>query len=330
MSQRYRVGIAGTGSSMPSRIVDNNWFAAQGVDTSDEWIVQRTGIKSRRFAAEGEATSTFCIEAARKALEAAKLEATELDLILVATVSPDHMLPACALLVQQAIGATKAAAYDLNAACSGFLTALTTGEAFIAAGTARNVLVIGAETLSRFLDIQDRGSCILFGDGAGAAVLRRFDDCQQGEILRRTLGADGSGYGLIHMKGGGAANPPTHASVDRGDHYIRVQGREVFKFAVSTMGELIAEMTEGHSYDEIGLVVPHQVNLRIIDACLERMGWNSDKVMINIDKYGNTSAASVPVALDEGVRAGRVEKGKLVVLVAFGAGLTWGGALIRW
>jgi 3-oxoacyl-[acyl-carrier-protein] synthase-3 len=315
---------------MPERVVDNNWFAAQGVDTSDEWIVQRTGIKARRFASDGEATSTFCIEAGRRALEAAKLDASELDLILVATVSPDHMLPACALLVQQALGAKKAAAYDLNAACSGFLTAMTTGEAFIAAGTAQNVLVIGAETLSRFLDIKDRGSCILFGDGAGAAVLRRFEACGQGEILRRTLGADGSGYELIHMKGGGAANPPTHASIERGDHYIRVQGREVFKFAVATMSELIAEMTEGHAYDEICLVVPHQVNQRIIDAALERMGWTDEKVMVNIDKYGNTSAASVPVALDEGVRAGRVEKGKLVVLVAFGAGLTWGGALVRW
>jgi 3-oxoacyl-[acyl-carrier-protein] synthase-3 len=330
MNQRHRVGIAGTGSCMPERVVDNNWFAEQGVDTSDEWIIQRTGIKARRFAAPGESTSTFCIEAGRRALQAAGLDAGELDLILVATVSPDHMLPACALLVQQALGAKKAAAYDLNAACSGFLTAMTTAEAFIAAGTARNVLVIGAETLSRFLDIKDRGSCILFGDGAGAAVLRRFDDCGQGEILRRTLGADGAGYELIHMKGGGAANPPTHESIERGDHYIRVQGREVFKFAVATMGELISEMTEGHSYDEIGLVVPHQVNQRIIDAALERLGWTNEKVMVNIDKYGNTSAASVPVAFDEGVRAGRVEKGKLVVLVAFGAGLTWGGALVRW
>lgn len=330
MSQRYRVGIAGTGSAMPARVVDNNWFAEQGVDTSDEWIVQRTGIKARRWAAEGEATSTFAIDAGRKALAAAGIDAKDLDLILVGTVTPDRQLPACALLVQQALGATKAAAYDLNAACSGFLVALTTGEAFIAAGTARNVLVIGAESLSRFLDVKDRGSCILFGDGAGAAVLRRFEDCNQGEILRRSIGADGSGYELIHMKGGGAAIPPTHESIERGDHYIRVQGREVFKFAVSTMGELIAEMTEGHSYEEIGLVVPHQVNLRIIDAALERMGWSGEKVMVNIDKYGNTSAASVPVALDEGVRAGRVEKGKLVVLVAFGAGLTWGGALIRW
>jgi 3-oxoacyl-[acyl-carrier-protein] synthase-3 len=329
MGSRVAVGIAGTGAYAPPRVMTNHDFESL-VDTSDEWIVQRTGIRERRFAAPEQATSDLCIHAGRQALESAGIAASELDLVIVGTLTPDYLLPASATLVQHALGATRAGAFDVNAACTGFLTALHTGESFIAAGRARNVLVIGAECLSRFLDMSDRASCILFGDGAGAAVLRPLADAGHGEILRSTLGADGGGYELIHMKGGGARTPPTLESVTRGDHFIRLRGREVFRFAVTKMSELIAEMVEGHDPDEVSVVVPHQVNARIIEAAIERLGWPMERVFMNIQKYGNTSAATVPMAFHEALEQGRVQKGKLVVFVAFGAGLTWGGTLIRW
>jgi len=329
MGSRVAVGIAGTGLCAAPLVMTNHAFE-QLVDTSDEWIVQRTGIRERRFVAPEQATSDLCIAAGREALAAAGLPAAELDLIVVGTLTPDYLLPACATLVQSALGATKAGAFDVNAACTGFLTALHTGECFIAAGRSQNALVIGAESLSRFLDMSDRTSCILFGDGAGAAVLRPHALCGRGEILRSTLGADGSGYDLIHMKGGGARVPPTAESLARGDHFIRLRGREVFRFAVTKMSDLIREMVEGYDPAEVSLVVPHQVNARIIEAAIERLGWPMERVFVNIDKYGNTSAATVPMAFHEALQQGRVEPGKLVVFVAFGAGLTWGGTLIRW
>lgn len=329
MTSRLRVGIAGTGSYMPERVVPNSYFE-KIVDTSDEWIVQRTGIRERRFAAPEQATSDMALEAARRALESSGTRPEDLDLVVLGTLTPDHLLPASATLVQHGLGAKNAGAFDCNAACSGFMTALSTGEAFVAAGRAKRVLAIGAESLSRFVDFKDRSSCILFGDGAGAVVLAPWDECRQGEVLRSKLGADGSGYEFIHMLAGGSRRPPTHETVDAGDHYIRVRGREVFRFAVTKMSELIAEMVEGHPYEELCLVVPHQVNQRIIESALERLGWSDEKVMVNIQRYGNTSAATVPVALDEARRSGRLVAGKLVVLVAFGAGLTWGGTLIRW
>jgi 3-oxoacyl-[acyl-carrier-protein] synthase-3 len=329
MTSRVRAGIAGTGSYVPERVVPNSWFEAR-LDTSNEWIVQRTGIERRRYAAEHEATSDLSTHAARRALEAARVAPEDVDLVVVGTVSPDHHLPATAVLVQQALGARQAAAFDVVAACTGFLTALHTAEAFVAAGRARRALAIGAETLSRHVDLTDRTSCILFGDGAGAALVTPWEDCRQGEILKCSLGADGAGYETIHMVAGGSRKPATHATVDALEHAIRVQGREVYRFAVQQMTAGIQEMMAGHSYDELCLVVPHQVNRRIIDAALERLGWTDEKVMVNIQEYGNTSAASVPIALDEAVRAGRARPGQLVVLVAFGAGLTWGGTLIRW
>jgi 3-oxoacyl-[acyl-carrier-protein] synthase-3 len=232
--------------------------------------------------------------------------------------------------VQDRLGATKAGAFDVNAACTGFLTALHTGEAFVAAGRAKRVLVIGAEKLTSFVDFTDRTSCIIFGDAAGAAVLMPHDECGQGEILKTTLGADGKGYDFIHMPGGGSRKPPSPETLEKREHFIRMRGRDVFRFAVTYMGEMVSQMMEGHAPDEIGLVVPHQVNKRIIEAALERLEIAPEKVVVNIEKYGNSSAATVPLALDEALRAGRIEKGKLVVLVAFGAGLTWGGTLIRW
>jgi len=329
MAPRIRVGIAGTGSYAPERIVPNSWFE-QFVDTSDEWIVQRTGIQERRFAAEDQATSDLAVEASRRALESAGVRAEDLDLIVLGTLTPDYLLPSTACLVQDRLGATNAGAFDVNAACTGFLTALHTGEAFIAAGRARRVLVIGAEKLTSFVDVQDRTSCIIFGDAAGAAVLAPLDDCGQGEILRTTLGADGKGYDFIHMSGGGSRRPASAETLAKKEHYIRMRGRDVFRFAVTYMGDMVRQMMEGYTPDDVSLVVPHQVNKRIIEAALERLEIPPEKVMVNIEKYGNTSAATVPLALDEARRAGRIEKGKLVVLVAFGAGLTWGGTLLRW
>ncbi len=314
---------------VPKKVLVNSDFE-KWVDTSDEWIVQRTGIRERRWVGEGEGTSDMCVAAGKMALEAAGVEPEELDLIIVGTLTPDYLLPACSCLVQDRLGAKNSGAFDVSAACTGFLTALHTGEAFIAAGRAKRVLVIGAESLSRFVDIHDRSSCIIFGDGAGAALLMPWEECRQGEILRTKLGADGSGFGFIHMKGGGSLHPPTVETVARGEHFIRLQGRETFRFAVAKMAEMIELMVEGQDINDVSVIVPHQVNQRIFEAAMERLGWGLDKLFINIDKYGNTSAASVPIALDEAVRAGRVTKEKLAVMVAFGAGLTWGGTLIRW
>jgi len=329
MSADRAVGIAGVGHRVPDRVVPNSWFE-QYVETSDEWIQQRTGIRERRFAAEDEATSDMCIVAGRMALEQAGVAPEDLDLIVVGTVSPDQFLPACAPLVQEGLGAKGAAAFDVSAACTGFITALSVGESTIRAGSARHVLVIGAETLSRFIDLQDRTSCILFGDGAGAVVLSAQEPGGPAELLRTSLGSDGAGYEFIQMVSGGSRSPASADSVEAREHYIRVRGRDVFRFAVTTMARSVGEMLEGHDADELGLLVPHQVNARIIDAAAEKLAIPPEKVMVNIEKYGNTSAASVPIALSEAVAEGRLERGKLLVMCAFGAGLNWGGALVRW
>jgi 3-oxoacyl-[acyl-carrier-protein] synthase-3 len=329
MVERIRVGIAGTGSYVPERSVPNAEFE-KFLDTSDEWIVQRTGIHARRFAAPGQATSDLSLIAAQRALESAGMTPDDLDLIVLGTLTPDYPMPSTACLVQDRLGAKRAGAFDVAAACTGFLTALHTAEAFVAAGRARRVLAIGAETLSRFLDFKDRTSCILFGDAAGAAIVTPLEDCKRGEVLKTKLGADGQGYDFIHIRAGGSRVPPTLETVAAGEHHIRMRGREVYRFAVTHMSELIAEMLQDQRPEDLGLIVPHQVNRRIIDAALERLGMTDEKVMVNIQHYANTSAATVPVALDEARRAGRLEPGKLVVLVAFGAGLTWGATLMRW
>lgn len=325
-----RAGIAGTGSCVPERVMTNEDFT-RIVDTSDEWITQRTGIRERRFVAEGEQNSDLAAGAAERALADAGIAAEDVDLIVVGTLTADHLMPTVSCQLQHRLGCPRAAAFDVQAACTGFLTALHTAETFVATGRARTVLAIGSEVLSRYVDMQDRSSCILFGDGAGAAVVRPLEDCGgRGEILRATLGSDGSGFETIHMAHGGSKYPHHHPEYDPGQHYIGLRGREVYRFAVSTMSRLIREITEGHDPDEIGLIVPHQVNLRIIESAMERVGWGYDRTVVNIDRYGNTSAASVPIALDEARRDGRLIEGKLVVLVAFGAGLTWGATLLRW
>lgn len=330
MSNLVRVGIAGTGHSVPPRVVTNDDLA-KIVDTNDEWITKRTGIRARRFVDEGTNCSDLCTEAARQAIEAAGLKPEDIDYIITGSLTQDHLMPSISTLVQTNLGCNNAGAFDVLSACTGFLTALHTAEAFIAAGRAKNIVAIGGETLSRYLDMSDRTSCILFGDGAGAAVLRPLDDCDgQGEILKHSLGADGEGYEYIHIPEGGSVHPHNHPDYDASNHFIRVRGREVYRFAVTKMTELIEEAAKGYSKDDIALVVPHQVNMRIIEAARERLDWPLEKFFVNIEKYGNTSAGSVPIAFDEAVREGKIHKGDLVILVAFGAGLTWGATLIKW
>jgi len=329
MTSIIPVGIAGTGSHLPERVMSNDDFA-RIIDTSDEWIAQRTGIRERRFVSEGECTSDLCYEAALLALGNAGIEASDLDLIVVGTVTPDQQLPAVSCQLQERLGAPKAAAFDVGAACSGFLVAMDTAASFIATGRATHALVIGAEALSRWINMQDRGSCILFGDGAGAVILQPHSVCSQGEILNSCLGSDGSGFEYIQAPHGGARVRPTDSEYDPALDNITLRGRDVYRFAVNKMTEVIQDMCEGYDQNDIALLVPHQVNLRIIESALAKLEWDPQRCVINIDKYGNTSAASVPIALDEARREGRLQRGDLAVLVAFGAGLTWGGALVRW
>jgi 3-oxoacyl-[acyl-carrier-protein] synthase III len=329
MSQIRHVGIAGTGHYVPERVVPNDFFA-QYTDTNDEWIRKRTGIRERRFLGDDMATSDMCIIAARRALEAAGTDPAEVDLVVVGTISPDQYVPAAAPIIQHELGITNTAAFDVGAACAGFLTALQVGESFIAAGRGKKALVLGAETLSRFIDFSDRGSCILFGDGAGAVLLQAQEEGEPGEILKVSLGCDGGGYDFIQMAGGGSKRPASFDTVEGRMHTLRVKGRDVYRFAVTTMERSVREMLEGYDMEELGHLVPHQVNLRIIESAVSRLEIPMEKVVINIEKYGNTSAGSVPIALDEAARDGTLERGKLVVMTAFGAGLVWGGALVRW
>ncbi len=328
MTNLVAAGIAGTGLCLPENRVTNDDLA-RVIDTSDEWISKRTGIRERRWVEDGVQCSDLATGAARQALANAGLEASDLDLIVVGTVSADFVFPAVACQVQHSLGAT-CAAFDVNAACTGFLTAMQVGSTHIAAGQAKNVLVIGTEALSRMVNKTDRGSAIIFGDGAGAAILQPFDVCGRGEILRSTLGADGSGHDLIAIPMGGTRHFHNMDSYVKEDHFIQLKGREVYRFAVQKMAELIRWAMEGIDQDDLCCVIPHQVNQRIIEGALDRLDWDQSKVMVNIDRYGNTSAASVPIALHEALEQGRIQEGKYVVLVAFGAGLTWGGSLLRW
>ena len=329
MTGLVRVGIRGTGSCVPTRVLRNSDFEKM-VDTSDEWITSRTGIKERRVVGEGETTSSLAVEAGRRALAAAKLEPDAIDMIVVSTVTPDNQFPSVACKVQTQLGATRAGAFDVGAACSGFLYGLTVARALVASGTAKNVLLIGAETLSRIVDYGDRTSCILFGDGAGAAVLS--SEFEHGEVLPSRNYADGSGYEVMWIRTGGTAERPTPELLAAGHHFMRIRGREVYKFAVSKMVELVEEQIEANPGLELGLVIPHQVNLRIIESARERLGIAPELIYCNIDRYGNTSAASIPIAFDEAVRSGALDaaRGKLVIFCAFGAGLTWASGALRW
>jgi 3-oxoacyl-[acyl-carrier-protein] synthase III len=316
--------LRGTGSCVPTRVVPNDEFTAT-LDTSDEWIRTRTGIRERRYAGPNDTASSLAVVAARGALENARLTPDDLDLIVCATISPDLMCPASANLIQAGLGCRPIPSFDILAACSGFLYALSVGDQFIRTGTASNVLVVGAEVLSRVSDFTDRNTCILFGDGAGAAVLSATDEPDRG-LRSIRLYSDGSREELIRVPGMVTLQPQGHKPI----RYLQLNGREVFKFAVYRMIELIEEaLAYCQSINcDIKLLIPHQVNQRIIDAALEACGFPRDKVMVNLDRYGNTSAASIPIAMDEAMRNGRARPGDTILLVAFGGGLTWGSCVI--
>jgi 3-oxoacyl-[acyl-carrier-protein] synthase-3 len=323
--------ILGTGSYAPDRVLSNDELS-QTVDTSDEWIRTRTGIRERRIAAPGEQTSDMGVKAAQAALADAKLAPGDIDLLVVATITPDFPMPAAACLIQQKLGLrTDVACFDLNAACSGFVYALDTACAMLGSGRYRHALVIGVEKLSAILDWQDRTTCVLFGDGAGAAVVGLSDRPNVG-LLGTKLGAFGDNVELLWVSHGGSANPSTPDSIAARGHCIKMKGKEVFKLAVRAMDEAARDILEQQQVtaDQIALVIPHQANQRIIDAISEYLELPMERFFVNVDRYGNTSAASIPIALDEARRAGRIKPGDLTLLVAFGAGLTYASALLRW
>jgi 3-oxoacyl-[acyl-carrier-protein] synthase III len=324
------VCVAGTGSYLPERILTNEELAKM-VDTSDEWIVTRTGIKERRIAAGDEFTSHMASKAARKALEQAGMSPQDIELIVVATITPDSPTPATACHVQQQLGASKAVAFDISAACSGFLYAMKICKRLISDGAFNNALIIGAEKLSTVTNWEDRSTCVLFGDGAGAAVLRRAQP-GEGSIVATEMGTDGNLTHLLEIPGGGSACPITESNVNLHTHTLTMQGKEVFKIAVTRMKEAAEKVIEraGWRAEDIACVIPHQANLRIIDAIADRLAVPNERVFVNLDKYGNTSAAAVAIALDEANRSGAFKRGDHIVLVVFGAGLTWAAAAIRW
>lgn len=329
MTELIPVGIAGIGSYLPERRLTNAELEKL-VDTSDDWIVQRTGIKERRIAAEDETASDLAVKAARRALADAAMDGSEIDLVLCATVSGDQPFPATACRIGADIGATRAGGWDLGAACSGFVFASQVAAQFIATGTYKNVLVVGVEKLSAIVDYTSRETCVLFGDGAGAAVFSSHERAQRGEYLEGSTCMEGGQEDVLMVPGGGSRHPASHDTVEQRMHFIRMGGTKVYRFAVKTMAELIENSVAPHGYDQLGYVIPHQVNLRIIESAAERISLPMDKVWVNIQNYGNTSAASVPIALAEAYEAGKLEKGKLICMPAFGAGMAWGHLLIRW
>ncbi len=324
------VVILGTGSYAPEKVVTNDDMA-KIVDTSDEWIRTRSGIGQRHFAGKNEATSDLAAAAAKCALEAADVDGKEIDLILVATMTPDMPTPSTACLVQSKLGLPNVTALDIQAACSGFVYALNVATGMLKSGAAKKALVIGAEKMSSILDFEDRTTCVLFGDGAGAVILGTSDVADAG-ILGSICGADGSNPELLYQPGGGSALPASNESVNDRQHFLKMNGKEIFKLAVRVMGQSSTEILErfGHTSEDLDLVIPHQANMRIIGSLAKRLKIPDEKFHNNLDRFGNTSAASIPIALDEARRNGRVQSGNLILLVAFGAGLTWGSTLIKW
>ncbi len=321
--------ITGVGSYIPERVLTNADLEKM-VSTTDEWITSRTGIKERRIAAANEFTSDLGAKAAQKAMANAGITADQIDLVIVATITPDMPFPSTACLVQRKIGATRAAAFDLEAACSGFIYALEIGQQFIMSRTYDTVLVIGAEKLSSIVDWEDRNTCVLFGDGAGAAILQNRPNSHG--LLTAVMGADGNKSELLFMPGGGSKCPATHDSVNARLHYLRMEGKETFKNAVQAMCTAAQEALRRCEIDitRIKCIIPHQANRRIIDAVADRLGATPEQCFINLHHTGNTSAASVAIALDQAIESGRIQRGDLVLLVVFGAGLTWGAAVIEW
>ena len=326
--------IIGTGSYVPTKVLTNDDLS-KIVDTSDEWITTRTGIKERHIAAPDETTSDLAANAARKALEAAGMSAEEIGLIIVATVTPDMFFPSTACIVQKKLGASNAVCFDISAACSGFLYALQVARHFINTGNRTNALVIGAEKLSSLINWEDRNTCVLFGDGAGAVIVRRADDGDPqapGRVLSTVMGSDGNLVDLLKVPGGAAACPITPENVQLRPNTIHMEGRETFKHAVTRMCQAAEQALQmaGLKTSDIDMVIPHQANARIITAIADRLGLPPEKTFINLDKYGNTSAATIPVALDEAHRSGRIKRGDVLLLVAFGGGFTWASSVLVW
>jgi 3-oxoacyl-[acyl-carrier-protein] synthase-3 len=322
--------ISGWGKCLPLQVL-SNFDLEKIVDTSDEWIRSRSGISERRVVAEGEATSHIATRASQEALQRAGIGPSDLDLIIVATVTPDYpSLPSTACLVQHMLGAEGCGAFDLVAGCSGFVYGLVTATQFVQSGACRNVLLVGAEALSRVLDWTDRSTCVLFGDGAGAVVVRATE--KEGGLLSHVLGSDGGGAESLWVPAGGTRTPATHETVEQGQHYLKMNGREVFKFASRILPKAFhqAAVKAGIRPEDVDLLIPHQANIRIIDSARDHLKLNGDTVYVNVDRYGNTSAASIPVALCEAIEEGRLRPGALLALVAFGAGLTWAAAMWRW
>ena len=327
--EKISAGIIGMGHYLPEKII-TNFDLEKMVDTNNEWIVERTGIEARHIAAPEEATSDLAYAAAVKAIADAGLESAQIECIIVASESPDTKFPSTACLLQAKLGAKKAAAFDLSAGCSGFVYALGVANSMITSGLYKYVLVVGAETLSRIMNWKDRNTCVLFGDGAGAAVLGPVEDGNG--IIAVEMGADGNGGSSLSQPAGGSRKPASHETVDAGEHFIHMDGSEVFKFAITIMGKTAksvlkkAEMTS----DDVDLLVPHQANIRIINSAAKRLGLPMEKVFVNVEKYGNTSAASIPIALCEAREQGLLKKGKNILLVGFGAGLTWASIILKW
>jgi len=329
MASKRHAQIVGWGKYVPRQVLTNDDLAKM-VDTSDDWIRARTGIVERRIAEPGETTSTMSIKAAQAALQVADVAPERLDLIIVTTITPDYLFPATACLVQDALGARRAGAFDLLAGCSGFVYGLGVGSQLIISGAYENVLVIGAETLSRIMDWTDRNTCVLFGDGAGALLLQASD--APGGVLSFTLGADGSGGDLLILPGGGSRHPASAETVAQKLHYARMNGREVFRFATRIMGRAAKEAIRAArlKIDDIDLFIPHQANMRIIQSAAKQLKLPMDKVFVNLDRYGNTSCASIPIAVCEAIEEERIKPGDHLVLVSFGAGLTWAAAVVQW
>lgn len=323
------VGIAGIGSYIPPKIITNDDISKL-VDTSDEWIVERTGIRERRVVDKDTSTSDIATIAAKRVLQDGGISPEEIDLILVATVTPDMAFPSTACIVQKSIGAANAAAFDISVGCAGFIYGLSIGASFIRSGAYKKVLIIGAETLSKIVNWEDRNTCILFGDGAGACILER---CEEGYgFLSFDLGADGTDGNLLTMPAGGSRLPASYETVSNNLHTIKMDGREVFKFAVRIMEKTSLNVLNkaNITLDELDYLVPHQANIRIIDSASRKIGITPDKVYVNLDRYGNMSSGSIPVALDEAYRNSLLKTGDMILLVAFGAGLTWGSTLLKW
>lgn len=324
------IRIAGSGRALPEQVVPNQWFVER-LDTTDDWIRERTGILERRKVSDGESTATLATLAARRAMSDAKMTPADIDMIIVSTITPECQFPSTACFVQQALGGPPVPAFDLAAACSGYIYGFIVSSFLLQKSPYRNILLIGAETMSRITDYEDRSTCILFGDGAAATILSAVPDASGPALLHHSMQAEGSGLSMLAVPAGGSRLPASKMTIDERLHYVKMQGREVYKLAVKRNLELIdTTLAEaGVKPDDITLVIPHQSNLRIIESARQRLGLPQERIFTNIQRYGNTSAASIPIGIDECRECGRIKPGDLVLLVGFGAGLTWGSALIR-